>query len=255
MIFHGKNYDRQIGMIVLVMRGSWFSSYLKDTAITENEHVYLVDKRNMVIAGDQDKEFYELDVEGLQKDKKRLVQTVDQEETSWRIVSVIPVREIYSGLSIVHTSIFLVMTIAFLGLSLLLYFCYFIIIRPIRRVDAFVRHSAASSTERLEGFNGTDEISILVDNLNHMLDEKDEMSEKLRHAQRDLYETELSKQQMQVLAYRNQINPHFLYNTFECIRAWLFIMTQMRSRRSQWRFQGFSVMLLKAIILLRWKRR
>ena len=55
--------------------------------------------------------------------------------------------------------------------------------------------------------------------MNHMLDEKDEMSEKLRHAQRDLYETELSKQQMQVLAYRNQINPHFLYNTFECIRA------------------------------------
>ena len=214
-----ENYDRQIGMIVLVMRGSWFSSYLKDTAITENEHVYLVDKRNMVIAGDQDKEFYELDVEGLQKDKNSLVQTVDQEETSWRIVSVIPVREIYSGLSIVHTSIFLVMTIAFLGLSLLLYFCYFIIIRPIRRVDAFVRHSAASSTERLEGFDGTDEISILVDNLNHMLDEKDEMSEKLRHAQRDLYETELSKQQMQVLAYRNQINPHFLYNTFECIRA------------------------------------
>ena len=45
------------------------------------------------------------------------------------------------------------------------------------------------------------------------------MSEKLRHAQRDLYETELAKQQMQVLAYRNQINPHFLYNTFECIRA------------------------------------
>ena len=34
-----------------------------------------------------------------------------------------------------------------------------------------------------------------------------------------IYETELSKQQMQVLAYRNQINPHFLYNTFECIRA------------------------------------
>lgn len=78
-----ENYDRQIGMIVLVMRGSWFSSYLKDTAITENEHVYLVDKRNMVIAGDQDKEFYELDVEGLQKDKNSLVQTVDQEETSW----------------------------------------------------------------------------------------------------------------------------------------------------------------------------
>ena len=24
---------------------------------------------------------------------------------------------------------------------------------------------------------------------------------------------------MEILAYRNQINPHFLYNTLECIRA------------------------------------
>ena len=174
MIFHGKNYDRQIGMIVLVMRGSWFSSYLKDTAITENEHVYLVDKRNMVIAGDQDKEFYELDVEGLQKDKKQSCS--DCRPGGNKLAD----RQCDSGTGdlqwsehlLLYFNFFLVMTIAFLGLSLLLYFCYFIIIRPIRRVDAFVRHSAASSTERLEGFNGTDEISILVDNLNHMLDEK-----------------------------------------------------------------------------------
>lgn len=214
-----ENYDRQIGMIVLVMKGSWFSNYLNDTAITANQHVYLIDKKNMVIASDIDKEFYELDVKKLEEDSGTLVQIVEQEETGWRIVSVIPIKEIYNDLGIVHTSILIVMTIAFLGLILLLYFCYFIVVRPIRRVDTFVRNSAASSVKRLEDFSGTDEISVLVENLNHMLDEKDEMSEKLRHAQRDLYEMELAKQQMQVLAYRNQINPHFLYNTFECIRA------------------------------------
>lgn len=32
-----------------------------------------------------------------------------------------------------------------------------------------------------------------------------------------MYEAEIAKKQLQVLAYRNQINPHFLYNTFECI--------------------------------------
>lgn len=30
---------------------------------------------------------------------------------------------------------------------------------------------------------------------------------------------ELSRKQLQIQAYQNQINPHFLYNTFDCIRG------------------------------------
>ena len=32
-----------------------------------------------------------------------------------------------------------------------------------------------------------------------------------------MYEIEIAEQRAQLMAYRNQINPHFLYNTFECI--------------------------------------
>ena len=121
-------------------------------------------------------------------------------------------------MTIVRGSILVIYLFTLGGLVLLLFFCYFIIIRPIRRVDLFVKNNVAYPTRRLT-VEGTDEISVLAGNLNHMLDEKDEMSEQLRQSQRILYETELTKQQMQLLAYRNQINPHFLYNTFECIRA------------------------------------
>ena len=212
------NYDKQLGMIVFLMRASKFSSYLVDTAITENEQLFLVDRNNVVIAGDREQEFQRLDASDLESTPERFIQVVEQKETGWRIVSIIPVQELYSGMTIVRSSILVIYLITLAGLVLLLCFCYFIVIRPIRRIDLFVKNNVAYPTRRL-AIEGEDEISVLAGNLNHMLDEKDEMSEKLRQSQRILYETELAKQQMQVLAYRNQINPHFLYNTFECIRA------------------------------------
>ncbi|WP_373460154.1 histidine kinase [Paenibacillus sp. V4I7] len=43
-----------------------------------------------------------------------------------------------------------------------------------------------------------------------------------------MYEIEITKKQMEISAFRNQINPHFLYNTLECIRASL-IITKFRN--------------------------
>ncbi len=212
------NYDKQIGMIVLVMREERFSAYVADTAITEHEKLYLMDRRNVVIAGSERRDFLLLKDDDLVSGAGRYVEVLEQKETGWKIISIIPQKELYSGLKLVRESVLVIYLITLSGLVLLLYFCYFLILKPIRRIDFFVRRSVESPSSRLL-VKGSDEVSLLASNLNKMLDEKDEMSEKLRHAQRELYEVELAKQQMQVLAYRNQINPHFLYNTFECIRA------------------------------------
>lgn len=212
------NYDRQLGMVVVLMRAEKFSSYMEDTAITENEKLYLLDSNNMIIAGSGEWEYRKLEERELLTTRENYVSVIGQKETGWKVVSIIPSDELYSGMSIVRTSILVIYLIMTGGLILLLVFCYFIVLRPIRRVDVFVKNSVVNPMQRLK-VTGKDEISILSENLNHMLDEKDEMGEKLRQSQRILYETELAKQQMQVLAYRNQINPHFLYNTFECIRA------------------------------------
>lgn len=211
------NYGEQIGMVVLLMRADKFSGYLEDTAITENQQLYLVDQRDMVIAGNGGDAFTSLKAEQL-KAGERTVQAVEQKETGWRIISAIPNAELYSGMEIVRHSTWVIYMMMLLGLGGLLVFCYAVIIRPIRKVDAFIKNSAAQPTKRLNR-KGTDEIGMLARNLDKMLDERDEMGEKLRQSQKILYETELAKHQMQVLAYRNQINPHFLYNTFECIRA------------------------------------
>ena len=71
---------------------------------------------------------------------------------------------------------------------------------------------------RLPNVN-VEEIDLLVDNINDMLDkitcaeqEREEMTGKL-------YDALLLKKQAQLQYYRSQINPHFLYNTLECISA------------------------------------
>jgi two-component system sensor histidine kinase YesM len=44
------------------------------------------------------------------------------------------------------------------------------------------------------------------------------MIEEIKDGKIRLYETELAQQKLEIMAYRNQINPHFLYNTLSCMR-------------------------------------
>lgn len=213
-----QNYDKQIGMIVFLMKTNKFSTYLEDAQITENSQVYLLDTKNAIIACEGNNKADILLEERMKNNKEFYVKIVDQKDTGWRIVSIIPSKELYSGMDIVKSEIFTTYMVTFLTFSLLTYFCYLLILRPLHKVDLFIKRSAEFPFERVK-ISGTNEIGMLADNLNHMLDERDSMNEKLRQSQRVIYETELAKKQMQVLAYRNQINPHFLYNTFDCIRA------------------------------------
>ena len=64
----------------------------------------------------------------------------------------------------------------------------------------------------------TDEIGTVAESLDHMLDENQRMIEEIKDGKIRLYEIELAQQKMEILAYRNQINPHFLYNTLSCMR-------------------------------------
>ena len=213
-----QNYDKQIGMLVFLMRTNKFSSYLTDAQLTDNSCIYLLDTQNTIIACEGKNKADILQEDRLVSDKTTYVKVIQQKDTGWKIVSMIPVREMMSSMVIVKSAIFITYFIIFFSLLLFIYFCFQLILKPLHKVDLFVRRSAEYPLERVE-IKGSNEISLLAENLNHMLDERDFMSECLRNSQRVIYETELARKQLQVLAYRNQINPHFLYNTFDCIRA------------------------------------
>ena len=64
-----------------------------------------------------------------------------------------------------------------------------------------------------------EEIDLLSGSINDMLDKISQMELEQEAAHKKLYQASLLKKQAQLQYYRSQINPHFLYNTLECISA------------------------------------
>ena len=108
-------------------------------------------------------------------------------------------------------------TIGILLLAILICFSYFEMAHPIHQITRFIDRAITHPDDRLH-FQRSDDIAVVAASLNRMLDENQEMIRQIREDKIRLYETQLARQKMEILAYRNQINPHFLYNTLSCMR-------------------------------------
>lgn len=62
-----------------------------------------------------------------------------------------------------------------------------------------------------------DELRSMIESMNRMLNALEQKKEELLLQEKRTFEAELAKDRLEILAYRSQINPHFLYNTLECI--------------------------------------
>ena len=83
----------------------------------------------------------------------------------------------------------------------------------VKFLDNFILHNVH---ERLS-ISSTKEFETLSNHINMMLDKSEDVSRRIVYTQQRLYETELCEKEAVFYALQNQINPHFLYNTLECI--------------------------------------
>lgn len=65
----------------------------------------------------------------------------------------------------------------------------------------------------------SEEINHIASWVNSMLERLKISTEENIRTQQQLYEIEISKKQAELYSLRNQINPHFLYNTLQCMRG------------------------------------
>lgn len=66
---------------------------------------------------------------------------------------------------------------------------------------------------------GNKDIRILTRQMNQLFDAEAKLTKNLLDLNRHLYEAELTKNRIELQFLRSQINPHFLYNTLETMRA------------------------------------
>ena len=107
--------------------------------------------------------------------------------------------------------------VAIILLGILIFYSYNHMAAPIHRITRFIDNAITNPNDRLQ-VQREDDIGVVAESLNNMLDENQKMIEEIRQGKILLYEEQILRQKMEILAYRNQINPHFLYNTLSCIR-------------------------------------
>lgn len=99
------------------------------------------------------------------------------------------------------------------------YLIYRGIASPVEAIIAFLNQYGKYYNKHRLPVNGTNEIAQISVSVNGMLDDIQNMTSSIVHTQEKLYLMELSKRQAELTALQIQMNPHFLYNTLDCIKG------------------------------------
>lgn len=91
--------------------------------------------------------------------------------------------------------------------------------KPIENLVTEMSHWGGTSLRKRLSSSNIREIDRLIAGFNMMLDEIEAYTRKIFHTQEKLYEMELRKNETERYALQSQINPHFLFNTLQCIRS------------------------------------
>lgn len=139
-------------------------------------------------------------------------------KTNWQLVLSVPNNTLYQNLNYLQRINGI--TYIIIGGLLLAFFVviYASILRPIREQTLFMNYYAKNRKSRME-VKSHNEMGVLAENLNAMLDDIDCLTEENIRRKEQILEANYQKKQSELVAYRNQINPHFMHNTFECIRG------------------------------------
>lgn len=138
---------------------------------------------------------------------------------SWRVAGMALVTGISPSIS-GYINIMMVMMVfmsaALCGLGYLLYRG---IASPVETVTRFMDQYGKFYNKQRLPISGSNEVAQISISVNRMLDEIQAMTKKIVHTQEQLYVAELAKKQAELTALQIQMNPHFLYNTLDCIRG------------------------------------
>lgn len=181
---------------------------IRETRITQEGEVYLVDSRHRVISGIDSsfigKEAPEVDT------RSHMITSKSIEGTDWELVAHIPKKEIYAESRQWSYQLYaLLFAVCIIGVLLAIAFSESLT----RRIGPLLQQIKKIESENWDSHNPVtfhDEIGVLQSHLNRL-------SENMRQLIEDKYKSETEKKAAELQALHAQINPHFLYNTLDLI--------------------------------------
>ncbi|WP_020620372.1 sensor histidine kinase [Paenibacillus daejeonensis] len=219
----GVHFLQKTGYCSVMVNTSKLQELVENTELTPNSTLSILNSHNEIIASNRPAEHDGMADEQqwkTQGGEDVIVQRSDLElADGWSIVSRIPVRELTTDMQAIKR----VSIIAGIGmtLSMMLLGYYFLnsLTRPVMGLVADMRKIGARELGYRVKVRSTNEVGALAYDINHMIENMEMMTRDIFHTQAQLYELKLSKKQAEFSALQSQINPHFLYNTLNCISS------------------------------------
>ncbi len=222
---------KKIGVCTVMIDTSTIQELIATMDLTPNALFIVLDGENRVVASNNKMEqgelFYDITLGSqmgsedsktvMYKNNKVILQQKDLGMAGWKIVSVLPMSELTSDMQSmksfgIMTGIILLVILVSIG-----YLFMRNITDPVIGLVKDMKKIGVSNIGFRLRVQSTNEVGILAMDINKMLDQIEDMTRRIFNSQTRLYEMELSKKQAEFSALQSQINPHFLYNTLNCI--------------------------------------
>ncbi|MHA0856819.1 sensor histidine kinase [Paenibacillus sp. CMAA1364] len=190
-----------------------FQQIIKETQITSDGKVYLLDKNDRIISSMDPSDIGEI-VESVDM-QTHLLSSKRIDGTSWQLVAHIPKKEIYlESKQWTYQLLILLIIVTFFGVILAVAFSEGLT-RRIKPLLEQIKQIGLENWDSNKAVTSHDEIGVLQSHLNRM-------SDNMKNLIQEKYKMETEKKTAQLQALHAQINPHFLYNTLDLIH-WMAI--------------------------------
>jgi two-component system sensor histidine kinase YesM len=230
----GVQFSQKTGYCSIMVNTEKLKELVENTELTPHSTLYILNSQNEVIVSNNANFRGILYEDILSVDRNRLTNgvktTINEEEVivqekdlgqadGWRIVSIIPVQELTTDMYAIKNISIIAGIGIILSMLILGYFFLNNLTRPVMGLIADMKKIGKRDVGFRVKVRSTNEVGVLAYDINSMIDKMEEMTGNVFHTQARLYESELSKKQAEFAALQSQINPHFLYNTLNCISS------------------------------------
>ena len=220
MIYNRDSY-KEIGLLVVQINMKFFDMVLQglESEVMQNTTILSSNSDIIIYKNKNALDKYKQVIEDIPYEKNSFVDKKNNifvaytylSEPRWRIVTYIPLKQLYSDVESLRNRIILLCVGSILILSFVSVFMSFDMIKPINQlVKAMKGVNIDNISDSYIAIERKDELGFLQKTFNNMTKEID-------HLVTWIYREQITRKEAEIKALQSQINPHFLFNTLESI--------------------------------------
>ncbi|MEH7482870.1 sensor histidine kinase [Neobacillus drentensis] len=155
----------------------------------------------------------------LENERRDFVTYTFSRNLGWRFLSAVPYRDLTGGIVQIEKAISLTILVSLIIAYLIGFGFATSIIRPIRRLQHFMKEVEIGKLDGRVRVDSNDEIGQLTAGFNNTVEKLSNLLEEVYVSKLKEAEMSLKQKEVELKMLQSQMNPHFLYNSLETIRG------------------------------------